>query len=138
MECCQFFTIFCTLGLLLPFKMFIACSKNFLTLYKPYASASGITSHQLWLNYTGFQSNSEFRFKVALQTYKTVTTKKPEYLVDLLHFQTPSRSLRSSSRTVFMLTLPELVSPVALFGAVCFGNALPAHLTDFSTIVGFL
>ena len=40
---------------------------------------------------------SRNRFKVAIQTYKTLTTKKPEYLADLFSFQTASRSLRSSS-----------------------------------------
>ena len=40
---------------------------------------------------------SRIRFKVALQTFKTLTTKKPEYLADILSFQTASRSLRSSS-----------------------------------------
>ena len=40
---------------------------------------------------------SRIRVKLALQKYRTVTTKKPEYLADLISFQTASRSLRSSS-----------------------------------------
>ena len=80
---------------------------------------------------------SRIRFKVASHTYKTVTTKKPEYLVDLLSFQTASRSLRSSSsqRTVFMLKLhcrTIFASRDFRHAAPSVWNALPVHLTDVS------
>ena len=36
-------------------------------------------------------------FKVAILTYKTIHTKEPDYLFDLIRFYEPVRTLRSSS-----------------------------------------
>ena len=93
-----------------------------------------ITSRQFWLIYTGFQSRPAIRFKVALQTYKTLTTKKPEYLADLLSFQTASRSLRSSSmnRLHVDVARTSFASQAFRHLAPSVWNALPVHLTDVS------
>ena len=77
---------------------------------------------------------SRIRFKVALQTYKTVTRKKPEYLADLLSFQTASRSLRSSSKNRLHVDVARtsFASRAFRHAAPSVWNALPVHLTDFS------
>ena len=74
------------------------------------------------------------KFKIALQTFKTLTTNKPEYLADLLNFQTTSRSLRSSSWTRLHVDVARtvFVSRAFCHDAPLIWNALPVHLTDFS------
>ena len=77
---------------------------------------------------------SRIRFKVALQTFKTLTTKKPEYLADLLSFQTASRSLRSSSTNRLHVDVARTSFASRAFRHVApsVWNALPVHLTDVS------
>ena len=77
---------------------------------------------------------SRINFKIALQTYKTITTRKPEYLADLLSFQTASRSLRSSSKMRLHVDVARTVFASRAFrhAAPSIWNALPSHLTDFS------
>ena len=58
---------------------------------------------------------SRIKFKIALQTFKTLTTNKPEYLADLLNFQTTSRSLRSSSRMRLHVDVARTVLPAVPF-----------------------
>ena len=73
------------------------------------------------------------KFKIALQTFKTLTTNKPEYLADLLNFQTTSRSLRSSSRMrLHVVARTVFASRAFCHAAPSIWNALPVHLTDFS------
>ena len=76
---------------------------------------------------------SRIKFKIALQTFKTLTTNKPEYLADLLNFQTTSRSLRSSSRKCLHIDVARtvLASRVFCHAAPSIWNALPVDLTDF-------
>ena len=77
---------------------------------------------------------SRIRFKVALQTFKTLTTKKPEYLADLLSFQTASRSLRSSSTNRLHVDVARTSFASRAFRHVApsVWNALTVHLTDVS------
>ena len=77
---------------------------------------------------------SRIHFKIALQTYKTITTRKPEYLADLLSFQTAPRSLLSSSKMRLRVDVARTVFASRAFhhAAPSIWNALPAHLTDFS------
>ena len=77
---------------------------------------------------------SRIKFKIALQTFKTLTTNKPEYLADLLNFQTTFRSLRSSSRMRLHVDVARTVFASRAFchAAPSIWNALPVHLTDFS------
>ena len=77
---------------------------------------------------------SRIKFKITLQTFKTLTTNKPEYLADLLNFQTTSRSLRSSSRMRLHVDVARTVFASRAFchAAPSIWNALPVHLTDFS------
>ena len=77
---------------------------------------------------------SRIRFKVALQTYKTLTMKKPEYLTDLLSFQTASRSHRSSSTNRLHVDVARASFASRAFRHVAppVWNALPIHLTDVS------
>jgi len=46
-------------------------------------------------------------FKLAVLTYKTIHTKEPDYLLDLVKFYEPVRTLRSSSRRLLIVE-PEL------------------------------
>ena len=79
---------------------------------------------------------SRIRFKVALQTYKTVTTKKPEYLADHISFQTASRSLRSSSTNRLNVDVgrTSFASHAFRHAAPSVWNALPVPLTDFHNL----
>ena len=77
---------------------------------------------------------SRIRFNVALQTYKTLTTKKLEYLAHLLSFQTASRSLRSNStnRVHVDVASTSFASRAFCHVAPSVWNVLPVHLIDVS------
>ena len=77
---------------------------------------------------------SYIKFNIALQTFKTLTTNKAEYLADLLNFQTTSRSLHSSSRMRLHVDVARTVFASHAFchAAPSIWNALPVHLTDFT------
>ena len=66
--------------------------------------------------------------------YLSSSIFKPEYLADLLNFQTTSRSLRSSSRMRLHVDVARTVFASRAFchAAPSIWNALPVHLTDFS------
>jgi len=76
---------------------------------------------------------SRVNFKIALMTYKTITTRKSEYLADLLSFKTTSRSLRSSSKMRLHGDAARTVFASRAFcrAAPSIWNALSAHLTVF-------
>lgn len=80
-------------------------------------------------------------YKIALLTYKTLVTKQPSYLYELLHVHQPTRSLRSakqvnrlevnSSRTCFASRAFCHASPTVW-------NSLPHELTnDLSSLSSF-
>ena len=70
---------------------------------------------------------TQITVKIALLTFKAITTEKPEYLAEMLDFQTTPRTLRSSSRnrTVF-------ASHAFRHAAPSVWNNQPTHLTDLS------
>ena len=76
-----------------------------------------------WLTVT-----SRITLKIALQTFKTITTKKPEYLANLLSFQTAPRSLRSSSKRRLRVDVARTV-----FSCRAFRHAL--NLERFSQLI---
>ena len=86
--------------------------------------------HQLhWL-----PVKSRIYFKVLLLTFKCVYGLAPTYLKDLIHMYTPSRSLRSSSRS---LLLPPSVSTKSYghrssfqSSAAFLWNNLPTHIKE--------
>ena len=49
-------------------------------------------------------------FQIKLLTFRTINGTAPQYLADLLHIHTPSRILRSSSRTLLSVVRPTLDS----------------------------
>ena len=77
---------------------------------------------------------SRITFKVALITYKTLLSKKPDYLSELLSFQAAPRTLRSSSSYRLHVDVPKTVfaSRAFRFAAPQIWNSLPNYLTDFS------
>ena len=70
------------------------------------------------------------QFKIAILTFKTVTTRQPAYLSDLLTPYVPSRCLRSSESN--FLTVPRvdsvLQSRAFSYAAPHLWNSLPASL----------
>ena len=70
--------------------------------------------------------------KIAFMTFKTLTTRRPSYLFDLLCFRTTPRLLRSSDHRLL-----HDVGAKTVFGSRAFRhaapsvwNSLPSHLTD--------
>ena len=57
------------------------------------------TSHHSSRTFTGCLSNSRTLHKVAALCHTSLSGSGPQYLSDLTHVYTPSRSLRSSSDT---------------------------------------
>jgi hypothetical protein len=55
---------------------------------------------------------SRIDYKVTLLTFKAVTSKQPEYISELVHFNIPTRQLRSSSRNLLQARLfsPSVLS----------------------------
>ena len=77
---------------------------------------------------------SRITFKVALMAYKTLTTKKPDYLSELLTFQSAPRTLRSSSSFRLHVDVPKTAFAGRAFryAAPLIWNGLPNYLTDLS------
>lgn len=80
-------------------------------------------------------------YKVALLTFKVVTTQQPGYLSDLVKLHTPARQLRSSSR-VNRLQLDtvktQFASRAFRYAAPTVWNNLPPELTtDLSSLYRF-
>jgi len=73
------------------------------------------------------------KYKVALITFKVVTTHKPSYLHDIIQFHKPARQLRSSVR---LNRLSEIGSNTVFaerafsYAAPKLWNSLPSDLTD--------
>ena len=78
--------------------------------------------------------SARITFKIALLTFKAITTKKPEYLAEMLDFQATSRTLRSSSRNRLHVKVVRTVFASHAFrhAAPSIWNNLPTHLTDLS------
>jgi len=71
-------------------------------------------------------------FKVALLTFKTITTNQPAYLSELLHRRVPTRVLRSSDRNLLQhdVARTAFASRAFCHAAPTVWNNLPHELTD--------
>ena len=72
------------------------------------------------------------QYKIALMSYKVLTTNQPEYLADLIHYHQPQRQLRSASHRLLQCSTPRTVfaSRAFCFSAPKIWNSLPHDLTD--------
>jgi len=80
------------------------------------------------------------QFKIAVTTFKVLTTCEPTYLADIIRFYTPSRSLRSSGKNLLQDTRSKLAFAERAFchAAPAVWNSLPQHLiADLSSITTF-
>ena len=73
-------------------------------------------------------------FKIALVTFKAVTTNKPTYLADLISFHTPIRTLRSNNGNRLRTSNVRTAFGSCAFShaAPSIWNSLPDYLTDIS------
>jgi len=72
-------------------------------------------------------------YKVALLTFKVVTSQKPDYLFDLIRFNIPVRQLRSSdrqNRLYIGASKTVFASRAFCYAAPTVWNKLPCELTD--------
>ena len=80
-------------------------------------------------------------YKVALLTFKVVTTQQPGYLNDLVKLHAPARQLRSSSRVNRLqvdTAKTQFASRAFCYAAPTVWNSLPSELTtDLSSINTF-
>ena len=75
---------------------------------------------------------ARIRFKIALLTFKTLTTHQPSYIHDLLQLHCSSRQLRSTSHN--LLQIPQIRTGFAqcsfTYSAPHILNSLPHVITD--------
>lgn len=79
-------------------------------------------------------------FKIAVTTFKVLTTREPHYLADLIELRVPARNLRSGSRNLLRDDKAELVFADRAFchAAPAVWNSLPQHVTaDLSSLTTF-
>src|SRR5664279_3063843 len=77
------------------------------------------------------------QFKVAITTFKVLTTHEPHYLTDLIQLHVPSRNLRSSSRNLLRDDRSKLAFADRAFchAAPAVWNSLLQHVTaDLSSV----
>ncbi|KAL3066517.1 hypothetical protein OYC64_016470 [Pagothenia borchgrevinki] len=103
-----------------------------LTRTKPWQHITPTLIHLHWL-----PVKSRIHFKTLLLTYKSLHTIAPQYLTDLLHPYTPSRSLRSSDTG--LLSIPR--SRLRTVGDRAFSvaaptlwNALPPEIRNAASL----
>ena len=72
------------------------------------------------------------KYKIALLTFKTLTSKRPEYLSELISFDEPARQLRSSAhrRLAVVKCRTTFASRAFCHAAPSVFNSLPAALTS--------
>ena len=72
--------------------------------------------------------------RITFLTFKAITTKKSEYLAEMLDFQATPRTLRSSSRNRLHVNVVRTVFASHAFrhAAPSIRNNIPTHLTDLS------
>lgn len=85
--------------------------------------------------------DSRIRFKIAVLTFKTLSTNKPSYLAELVSIHKPARELRSSLRRPNQL---HVESVRTAFGSRAFRhaapavwNSLPTDITDTESLATF-
>jgi len=78
-------------------------------------------------------------FKAAILTYKTIHTKKPDYLFDLIRFYEPVRTLRSSSCGLLSRNRNRTVIASHAFkhSSVIIWNSIPADIRNCDSLYGF-
>ena len=81
-----------------------------------------------------------FIFKINVLIFRAMHGTAPQYLSDLLHIHTPSRILRSSSKTLLSVIRPRLDT----YGSCAFSvaapllwNELPYYITGEQTLTSF-
>ena len=118
---------------LLEMGNFIKCLLQCALVVLPHhhGSSSSRLSHLHWL-----PVHRRIQFKIALITYKTLSTDQPPYLSSLLHPYRPSRSLRSSNRN--LLLIPPHTSNFSRrafsFTAPTLWNQLPTCIWESNTL----
>ena len=80
-------------------------------------------------------------FKIGVLTYKALHGESPQYLRDIIHRYTPTRTLRSSSRNE--LQIPKMKKHVHSkrafsFSAPEFWNDLPENIKNSSSLAIFI
>ena len=103
-----------------------------LTRTKPWQHITPTLIHLHWL-----PVKFRIQYKLLLLTYKSLHALAPQYLADLLHQHTPSRSLRSSDAGLLSIPRTKLKS----FGDRAFSvaaptlwNSLPAEIRNSPTL----
>jgi len=79
-----------------------------------------VTTSRLLSNLHWLPIHKRINFKVAILTYKVLSTQQPAYLYYLISYHQPSRSLRSSSQS--LLQVPKVKTD---FGRRAFSSAAP-------------
>ena len=79
------------------------------------------------------------QFKIALITYKTLSTDQPPYLSSLLHPYRPSRSLRSANRNLLLIPphTTNFSRRAFSFTAPTLWNQLPTCIRESNTLHTF-
>ena len=80
------------------------------------------------------------QFKIAVTTFKVLTTLEPSYLTDIVRLHVPTRNLRSSGRNLLQDKRMNLVFGERAFchAAPAVWNNLPQHITaDLSSLTTF-
>jgi len=97
-------------------------------------SASSRLSHLHWL-----PVHRRIQYKIALLTYKSLSTNQPLYLRNLLHMYQPSRCLCSASQN--LLSIPFCTTNLSKrsfsFSAPTIWNELPAVIRESNTLDTF-
>jgi hypothetical protein len=74
--------------------------------------------------------DARIRHKIAVLTFKAISTKKPAYLAELVSVHKSTRELRSSSRRPNQLQVPNVKT---VFGSRAFCHAAPAVWNSLPT-----
>jgi len=69
-------------------------------------SPRSVPTSQLLSNLHWLPIHKRINFKVAILTYKVVSTQQPAYLYNLISYHQPSRSLRSFSQSLLQVLFP--------------------------------
>ena len=80
------------------------------------------------------------QFKIAVTTFKVLTTHEPNYLSELVRFHIPARQLRSSGRNQLHVDRVNIAFAERAFchAAPTVWNSLPQHITsDLSSLTTF-
>jgi len=115
----------------------LQCAQNSLSrvvLPHHHGSSGSRLSHLHWL-----PVHRRIQFKIALITYKTLSTDQPPYLRSLLHAYKPSRSLRSANQN--LLLIPPHTTNFSRrsfsFTAPTVWNKLPTSIRESNTLHTF-